>query len=369
MNKYTIWAFVGLCMCVNCTNNVRSSKKVNVDLEQRISLDAVTDYLQPDSLVLVSSNEFAIANFDRTIRRGTDIYVLDKMQQAVFKVNTSSRSLQRIINCRGNAQNEYLSITDIAMDASNNIYVYDSDSRKINLYNADGKFLRTMHAVCGSSIALSDDEIVINTNQLEDNQIVVFSLSGELLYQTAPYVEQKQKYTLDDIGSIVALEDGFLYVTPFDFNIYQADETGYSPFVLLNCGESQFDVREMEGLDYLSYQRMLMKNSDKVMSFHHLCAYNNLIFFSTDRSDQLLYDTKKDSVVTISNVEAPYNTLFSSPVSVSRDGQFCVALSNTNIRDGYLSWFKTNKTKLPQLQPATEAAGNDSFWLLMGHVH
>ena len=369
MNKYTIWAFVGLCMCVNCTNNVRSSKKVNVDLEQRIPLNAVPDYLQPDSLVLVSSNEFAIANFDRTIRRGTDIYVLDKMQQAVFKVNTSSRSLQRIINCRGNAQNEYLGITDIAMDESNNIYVYDSDSRKINLYNADGKFLRTMHAVCGSSIALSDDEIVINTNQLEDNQIVVFSLSGELLYQTAPYVEQKQKYTLDDIGSIVALEDGFLYVTPFDFNIYQADETGYSPFVLLNCGESQFDVREMEGLDYLSYQRMLMKNSDKVMSFHHLCAYNNLIFFSTDRSDQLLYDTKKDSVVTISNVEAPYNTLFSSPVSVSRDGQFCVALSNTNIRDGYLSWFKTNKTKLPQLQPATEAAGNNSFWLLMGHVH
>ena len=31
---------------------------------------------------------------------------------------------------------------------------------------------------------------------------------------------------------------------------------------------------------------------------------------------------------------------------------------------------QTNKTKLPQLQPAEEAAaGSDSFWLLMGHVH
>lgn len=368
MNKNKILLYIGLCFCIGCTDSVRNTE-ANVDLDKSISLDSVTEYLCPDSLVLVSSDELAIVNFDRIIRRNADVFVLDKMQQTVFKVNTSSKSLQRIINCMGSAQNEYTGITDIAIDESGNIYVFDSDSRKINRYNADGQFLGMINVVSGTSMALTERNIAINTNQLEDNQVVVFSLSGEQLYRTAPCDGQSWQYTLDDVGGIVALEDKFLYTTPFDFHIYQADKSGSMPFVLLNCGDRQFDVRELEGLDYLAYQKVLMKNSDKVMSFGHLCTYDNLIFLSADGGDQLMYDSKKNTVLTVSNVEAPYNTLFSSPVSVGADGKFCVALSDSNVREGYFTWFKSHETKLPQLQPAKECGVDDySFWLLMGHV-
>lgn len=369
MSKYKIFACLGMCFCISCNAPVKDIE-VYVDLEKRISLDAVTDYLQPDSLICVSSGEHTIANFDRIIRRGEDVFILDKIQQVVFKANTSTRSLQRIVNCRGNAQNEYISITDIATDKDGNVYVFDSESRKINKYDANGRYLKTIGAVYGSSMAISDKEIAINTNQLDDNQVAVFSLSGELLYQTAPCNGQTQKYTLDDIGSVVAMGDKFLYTTSFDFNVYQADKDGAAPFVSLNLGGKQFDARELEKLDYPAYQKMLMSNSDKVMSLRYLCVYGNLIFLSTDDNTQLIYDTNRNTVLTISKVESPYNILFSSPLSVSADGQFCVALNSSNITDGYFPWFKTNETKLPQLQTEMGKAGqgDNSFWLLMGHA-
>lgn len=368
MNKGRVFVYLCMCLCIGCTDPA-GSIEVHVDLDESTSLDAVTDYLQLDSLILVSSDEFAIVNCDRVIRCNADIFVLDKMQQAVFKVNTSSKSLQRIINSKGKAQNEYLSIADIAMDESGNIYVFDGDSRKINVYDSNGVFIRSTNVVYGTSMALSDNEIAINTNQLEDNQVVVFSPSGELLYQNEPYGEIPQ-YSLDDVCGIARMNDNFLYTTSFDYNIYKTSKSGSMPFVSFSFGDNEFDVQELKGLDYPGFQDMLRKNSDKVMSLRHLCVCDNLVFLSTDRSDQLMYDVKKNAVVVLSNVEFPYSVLFASPVSVGKDGQFCVVVSDSNMRNAYFPWCNVNKTKLPQLPSKIEgnSTGMESFWLLMGHV-
>ena len=153
MNIYKIMSCVCVCFCIGCTSSVRNTK-LNVDLNQKVLLDSVTEYLQLDSLILVSSDKYTITNFDRIIYHERNIYILDKMQYAVFKVNTSERNFQRIINYRGSAQNEYLCITDIAMDESENIYVFDSDSRKINQYDANGQFIKTIKVVSETSIII-----------------------------------------------------------------------------------------------------------------------------------------------------------------------------------------------------------------------
>lgn len=68
-----------MCFCISCSAPVRDNK-VNVDWGKRISLDAVTDYLQPDSLILISYDKSVITNFDRVIRRGMNVFILDKIQ-------------------------------------------------------------------------------------------------------------------------------------------------------------------------------------------------------------------------------------------------------------------------------------------------
>lgn len=369
MNKSNI--IIGLCayLLTNCGGHTAPAH-IDVDLNEKTSIESLEKYLQIDSLIPVSSDEYAIFRFDKMIRRSSDVYILDKAQQAVFVINTSSRSIHKVIDFRGAARNEYIDITDIAMDKNNNIYVFDSDSRKVNIYNTERKFINSIKVNSGTSIALShDNEIAINANELEDEQVIVYSSSGEQSCRIE-HPSQRPQYTLDDIGSIASWGDEFIYTTPFDFNIYQTTGTSSVPLAFLSFGDKQFDVKELNGLDYGAYQKLLLKSTDKVMQLEHLSVYNDLIFFSTDRSDQLMYDNKEKTVTVLSNVESPYYILFSAPISVSENGEFCVALSHSNICNGYLPWVKTNGTKLPQLSSASDSAneGNNTFWLLMGYV-
>jgi hypothetical protein len=362
---------IGLCtfIIVGCTEKI---KKVEVvaDLENVISLDSVNNYLQIDSLIPISFSDLSIANIDKVIMSDSSVFILDKEQQVVFRVSIPTKSLQKIIDFRGRAQNEYISITDIAMDNSSTLYVFDSDSRKVNLYDVNGKYQRSMPADVGSSIAISStNDIGINTNQIGENILVVYSSSGELRYRI-PYPINASDHVLEDLGSVVSYGDKFVYTTPFDFSIYINQESTNDVLAEINCGINQFDVKKLRGLDYQEYLQVLLKESRKVKMFDHLNMYDYLLFLSTDRNDQLLYDIKKNKVVVISNVESPYNLLFSSPVSVSKDGQFCVVLNNTLVCDSYFSEIKYGRTKLPQLQPKGDIENTDdnTIWLLMGTV-
>ena len=368
MNKCNFFFCLLAVFYISCSNDI-SRNLIDVNLDARLPLETLNDYLSIDSIIPISSDEYAIFHFDKIIRHDSDIYVLDKTQQAVFKVNTSSKSLKRIVNFRGAAKNEYISITDFAVDERNNIYVFDSDSRKINQYDEEGKFLRSIKVAYGTSIALSkENEIAINSNQLEDNQITVYSPTGELHYSVLPN-SQLPKYALDDIGSITSQEDKSIYTTPFDFNIYQADKNSNASLALLDFGKYQFDVKDLEGIDYQKYQKLLLDNNDKVMLLDHISAYKKLIFLSTDRYDQLVYDKERNIVDALSNVEVPYNILFATPLSVNANGQFCTAISNSNMCNGYLPWIEKNGTKLPRpMSMASKEKKNNTFWLLMGYV-
>ncbi len=78
-------------------------------------------------------------------------------------------------------------------------------------------------------------------------------------------MSQLPRYTLDDIGSVTSQKDKIIYTTPFDFNIYQADKKSNASLAFLNFGSYQFNVKDLEGLDYKEYQKMLLEENDKVM--------------------------------------------------------------------------------------------------------
>ena len=366
-----IYFIIGLCafLITGCTEKVKIVEVV-ADIENTISLDSVNNYLQIDSLIPVSSTNLSIANIDKVIMNDSSVFILDKERQVVFKVSIPTKSLQKIIDFRGKAQNEYLSITDIAMDNSSTLYVFDSDSRKVNLYDVNGTFQHSIPVDVGSSISVSStNDIGINTNQIGKNILVVYSSSGELRYRI-PYPINVSEHVLEDLGSVVSHGDRFVYTTPFDFSIYINQESTNDVLAEINCGINQFDVKKLKGLDYQEYLQVLLKESRKVKMFDHLSIYDNFLFLSTDRNDQLLYDMKRNKVVAISNVELPYNLLFSSPISVSKNGQFCVVLDNTLVCDSYFSEIKHSGTKLPQLQPKSdiESTDEETIWLLMGTV-
>lgn len=354
---------------VGCNQKVENVEVV-ADLENTIPLDSVNNYLAIDSLMPISSTGSSIANVDKVVVGDSYVFILDKVQQVVFRIDVSTKTMEKIIDYCGHSQNEYISITDIATDKSSMLYVFDSESQKVNLYDFDGKYQRSVKVVAGSSISVSDtNEIAINTNQMEDDILVVFSSSGELRYRI-PYSNKASQHILEDMGSVVSYNDGFIYTTPFDYSIYQSLQSTNNVLSMINLGDNQFDTNKLKGLTYPEFQQLLLKESNKVMLFDHLNVYNHLLFFSTDGNDQLIYDMNRNKVITISNLEPPYNILFSYPLSVGRNGLFCVVLDNSMICDTYFSWLENESTKLPQLQPKDDfkEMDDDTIWLLMGTV-
>ena len=107
MNKCNFFFCLLAVFYISCSNDI-SRNLIDVNLDARLPLETLNDYLSIDSIIPISSDEYAIFHFDKIIRHDSDIYVLDKTQQAVFKVNTSSKSLKRIVNFRSADKNEYI---------------------------------------------------------------------------------------------------------------------------------------------------------------------------------------------------------------------------------------------------------------------
>ena len=90
------------------------------------------------------------------------------------------------------------------------------------------------------------------------------------------------------------------------------------------------------------------------MTFQQLGKYKDFIFLSTDLGHQLMIDMKKNSVINLSETESPYNRLFSSPLCVGKDGQFCCVISSSDIGTKFLEKLNGKDSKLPKLQTVYE---------------
>ena len=359
-------------LCFACSNTEKM-KELHVDLEKTLSVDSLNDFLEMEKLVHIPCDQTFISNFDKVISGKDEFFVLDKTQQAVFKIDTHNRSIEKIIHSVGKAKNEYIKITDIAMDNQHNIYVFDNSSRKINIHDSEGNYMHSIEVVCGTSIAVSDEgQIAINCNRLEKDLIVIFSSSGKELYRIKNSLETPD-FVLENPGGITAWGKEFIYSTPFDYTVYQTKKGKNTPVAVLSFGEEQFDAANLKGVDYRGFQETLFQNADKIMTFQQLGKYKDFIFLSTDLGHQLMIDMKKNSVTNLSETESPYNRLFSSPLCVGKDGQFCCVISSSAIGTKFLEKLNGKDSKLPKLQTVYEKEDiedeeEESFWMLTGQI-
>ena len=138
----------------------------------------------------------------------------------------------------------------------------------------------------------------------------------------------------------------------------------------MDFGKEQFDVKAMQGLNLMDTRDVIFKNINKIMYLGNLSSYNDMIFLSTNRNDQLVYDTKRDIVIVLSNVEMPYKILFSSPLFVNKNGQFCSIIPNNNVTNAYLPLIDASRVQLSQLKISRDDMdeSENAFWVLSGSV-
>ena len=354
---------------VSCNSSVEQ-KNVTWDSEQQVPLESVEDYLQIDNLARISMKDAFIAKFDKMIPSDSIIYVMDGMQGVVFKIDVKTKSTSKFVDKVGSAKNEYMSITDIVLDQHGNLLVYDSESEKINVYDSSARYVRTIKVNCGTSLAVSSQgKIGVNTGQLEESQIYVYSPNGVeecQIKQVATY----PNFSFDNVRGIAPWKSGFVFTVPFDYHIYMIDGSAIIPVVDIDCGKKKCDVEHLKQLDIVACRNAIFKQEGKILFFDNLSVYNNYIFFSTDMNDQLLYDYDKNSLITLSNLESPYNVLFSNPLFVNDNGQFCNAITDSNIKNAYVPSIEVKGVKSSTLNVQHDGASDDAeyFWVLTGKV-
>ena len=315
-------AYASMLLLAGCTAQ-EEKKEIALDFESKVPLETVEEHLQIDSLVCISATGSFISKFDRMIPDGNQIYVLDAMQGVVFKVDLSSRTFSRFIDKAGSARDEYIGIADIAMDSQGNLLVYDSESAKVNVYDSSANYVRTVKVNCGTSLAVSPGgQIGINAGQMEEAQIFIYSADGAEEHRVRHDVLYPN-FSFDNVRGIAQWKDGFVFTVPFDYHIYMTEGESVIPLVSLNCGKKHCDVESLKKLDFMACREAVFGMSDKIMYFSNIAVYDGKFFLSTDLNDQLIYDSAQDSVIIVSNVEAPYNVLFSNPMFVNAKGQFC----------------------------------------------
>lgn len=93
-------AYASMLLLASCTVQ-EEMKELTIDFETKVPLEVVEEHLQIDSLVCISANGCFISRFDKMIPSGDYIYVLDTMQDVVFKIDMPPRrsadSLTRLV--------------------------------------------------------------------------------------------------------------------------------------------------------------------------------------------------------------------------------------------------------------------------------
>lgn len=199
------------------------------------------------------------------------------------------------------------------IDAAGNLYVVDGTAKKVQVYDAEGKFLRTLGAglkwARPSGIGLDDARrrvYVVDAGGVDNDQHIVRALdmdSGKVLFEIGSRGEGPGQFNLP--RDAVVANDGLLYVVDggnFRVQVFDADGKYLRTFGAIGRQGGQFSRPKEISAD--------VEGNVYVVD----TAFGNFQIF--DREGRLLLD-----VGSRANTDGPAKFMLPSGVAVDRDGR------------------------------------------------
>lgn len=354
--------------CGGCGTNETDPIPVNLEDESATWEEAVKHF-QIDELLPVSLGNTMIGNIDKILLHDAGLFVLDQMQNAIFLLNPDNGEVRTLLHRLGRAKDEYLSIDDFAVDSQGNLYILDSDSRKVNQYDPNGKHLKTIQTSGGNALAVADNgHIAVYCHIFDkEKQMIIYDADGKEV-QSISTENPLPDILLSNGASLIKMQDHFLFSNPFENSLYLTTDDGYETLATFDFGSYNTNIERMRKTEPWEVNKVLMDN-DEVFFFHHLSHYKDLLFFSTSRQDIIVYDMKQQTAACVSETPSPYDILFADPLSVDAKGRFCSILRDNNIRQGLFPLIEHDGSEIKALEEALKQKDQRSdFWLLKGHI-
>ena len=235
------------------------------------------------------------------------IYISDR---TIVNCYDHKGKLKYSINSVGKGPGEYIAIDDMAY-ADGNLYIYDNNSRKVNIYNFENGKFRESVKVNGSFYEM---EAI--------NGFLIFSVSSGLNsahqdYEITIYNIKEKKYSRYFKNSKVDFQDGFesqltgnkmkYYATPLSNTVFKIDSLGnLTPHALLDFYGDK-EIHDLKTLGKSINSRTELKQSNKYFGLTQWQENEDYIYFHLKKRDKrlnYLYSKKNNTTYSLNGARA-----------------------------------------------------------------
>lgn len=322
-----------------------------------------------EHLIPIRNDSVILAKFDKIEVHDSLIYIMDRQQALLLVTNMNGNTLL-IVDKKGEAPNEYLSLDDFAVDKDGNILIYDTDTEKIVFYTAQGEFIRKIDVCSGTGFKLlENNQIAIYRNILSDKIISLYNVNGNLLKEYTCNTPIPPML-ISNGGEIFEKEGEVFFTNPFDYTIYTLTEEEYKPIL-------QFDFGSRNLPDHIKEEKNKRDLTIKMLEFKGVLFLSNLSFFqntliaTNNLGELIFYDIVQKQPYVFNKLSLPLSVLLgNTAIYVDKNGAVVTSITPDDITNTLLPLVDEYLNEYPFLQILKQDINKylDNEWIVLGKM-
>ena len=315
--------FCGVLLLQGCTEKKNEAQLENtlsvyqVDLKSESPKESIDRFLagmEIRLLPLESGDSILFKGSASTIHLADDdIFLLDASQRVIFRFGRDGKFKNKIFR-NGQGPEEYNVLFNMALFDNK---VYALDNTKIQLYDYEGNYLKTVPLKNdGRQVAVAKDgTIAVASNYIQPYQLTLYRPDGTISeYLPSDKNLLKQQISQSTYHSLKRYGDRILLTNYFDPSIYQLEDT-VSAFATLDFKGMNIPSDMFSGTDEEIANRFReYREGDKaILSFDRLTVTDDWVVFAPSLIWDpcvVYYNRKSDTYLLNKNWGQPYDLFF-----------------------------------------------------------
>lgn len=317
--SYLLFCCIIFQSCISTTNETKEMQKFYINLnEETNDMNQLCENMDI-RLMPFESMETCIFNDEASHVYIVDdnIFIVDISQDIIFRFDRKG-NFKNLLNQKGQGDKEYKTMFR-AKFSDGSIYVQDYE--KIQVYNYEGQFLKSIPIKENrSDFIVSNQRVYLRQSYANEHQLLIYDESNNVVAEYLPSREVLRNFIIPVSNRYIMgnYDNGVYVANPMDYNIYMINDT-VSVLAQLDFGTMNLPSDFFDGNSELVEQRFDdVRSSGKKRVTKAITMINNLIVtddwitFTPESFDPtaVYCNRKTGTSFTNKGLKEPYATFF-----------------------------------------------------------